>query len=60
MNPNIEFSIKTAQAYNAVCKPLCQELGLSQQVTAGVQMHCRENQILDFGKETPCHEQREK
>ena len=30
MNPNIEFSIKTAQAYNAVCKPLCQELGLSQ------------------------------
>jgi hypothetical protein len=34
--------------------------GLSQQVTAGVQMHCRENQILDFGKETPCHEQREK
>ena len=32
----------------------------AQQVTAGVQMHCRENQILDFGKETPCHEQREK
>jgi len=30
VNPNIEFSIKTAQAYNAVCKPLCQELGLSQ------------------------------
>ena len=30
MNPNIEFSIKTSQAYNAVCKPLCQELGLSQ------------------------------
>ena len=30
MNPKIEFSIKTAQAYNAVCKPLCQELGLSQ------------------------------
>ena len=28
MNPNIEFSIKTAQAYNAVCKPLCQELKL--------------------------------
>lgn len=27
--------------------------GLLQQVTAGVQMHCRENQILDFGKETP-------
>ena len=23
-------------------------------------MHCRENQILDFGKETPCHEQRKK
>ena len=34
--------------------------GLSQQVTAGVQMHCRENQILDFGKETPCHERRKK
>jgi DNA-binding MarR family transcriptional regulator len=30
VNPNIEFSIKTSQAYNAVCKPLCQELGLSQ------------------------------
>ncbi len=30
MNPNIEFSIKTAQAYSAMCKPLCQELGLSQ------------------------------
>ena len=30
MNPNIEFSIKTAQAYNAVCKPLCQELKLPQ------------------------------
>ena len=30
MNPNIEFSIKTSQAYSAVCKPLCQELGLSQ------------------------------
>ena len=23
-------------------------------------MHCRENQILDFGKETPCHERRKK
>jgi len=34
--------------------------GLPQQVTAGVQMHCRENQTFDFGKETPCHEQREK
>ena len=30
MNPTIEISFKTAQAYNAVCKPLCQELGLSQ------------------------------
>lgn len=30
MNPNIEFSIKTSQAYNAVCKPLCQELKLPQ------------------------------
>ena len=28
--------------------------------TSGVQMHFRENQILDFGKETPCYEQREK
>ncbi len=26
VNPNMEFAIKTAQAYNAVCKPLCQEL----------------------------------
>jgi hypothetical protein len=34
--------------------------GLPQQVTAGVQMHCRENQILDFGKEIPCHERRKK
>jgi hypothetical protein len=34
--------------------------GLLQQVTAGVQMHFRENQILDFGKETPCHERRKK
>ena len=30
MNPNIEFSIKTAQAYSAMCKPLCQELKLPQ------------------------------
>ena len=30
MNPNIEFAIKTSQAYNAVCKPLCQELGMPQ------------------------------
>ena len=30
MNPNIEFSIKTSQAYNAVCKPLCQKLHLPQ------------------------------
>ena len=30
MNPNIEFSIKTSQAYNAMCKPLCQELKLPQ------------------------------
>ena len=30
MNPNIEFSIKTSQAYSAVCKPLCQELKLPQ------------------------------
>ena len=26
----MEFAIKTAQAYNAVCKPLCQELKLPQ------------------------------
>ncbi len=26
----MEFAIKTAQAYNAVCKPLCQELDLPQ------------------------------
>ncbi len=24
MNPTIEISFKTAQAYNAMCKPLCQ------------------------------------
>ena len=30
MNPNVEFAIKTSQAYNAVCKPLCQELKLPQ------------------------------
>ena len=30
VNPNIEFSIKTSQAYSAVCKPLCQELKLPQ------------------------------
>lgn len=30
MNPSLEFSIKTAQAYNRVCKPLCQELKLPQ------------------------------
>lgn len=30
VNPNIEFAIKTSQAYNAVCKPLCQELGMPQ------------------------------
>ena len=30
MNPTIEISFKTAQAYSAMCKPLCQELGLSQ------------------------------
>ena len=34
--------------------------GLLQQVTAGVQMHCRGNQTFDFGKETPCHERRKK
>ena len=34
--------------------------GLPQQVTAGVQMHCRENQTFDFGKETPCHGRRKK
>ena len=30
VNPNIEFAIKTSQAYSAVCKPLCQELKLPQ------------------------------
>ena len=30
MNPSMEFAIKTSQAYNAVCKPLCQELKLPQ------------------------------
>ena len=30
MNPSLDFSIQTAQAYNRVCKPLCQELKLPQ------------------------------
>lgn len=30
MNPSIEASRKIALAYNAVCKPLCKQLGLSQ------------------------------
>ena len=29
---------------------------LPQQTTAGVQMHCRENQTFDFGKEAQCHD----
>lgn len=30
MNPNMEYAIKVSQAYNVVCKPLCQELKLPQ------------------------------
>ena len=30
MNPTIEISFKAAQAYSAMCKPLCQELKLPQ------------------------------
>ena len=30
INPSIEFANKTGLAYAAVCKPLCQELGLPQ------------------------------
>ncbi len=30
MNPNMEFSIKMTLAYNAVCKPLCQDLKVPQ------------------------------
>ena len=30
MNAGIEFTKKTALAYDAVCKPLCRELGLPQ------------------------------
>ena len=30
MKPSIIFARKTALAYNAACKPLCQELGLPQ------------------------------
>ena len=30
MNPSMEDAIKVSQAYNAVCKPLCQELKLPQ------------------------------
>ena len=33
MNAGVEFTKKTALAYDAVCKPLCRELGLPQ--TAG-------------------------
>ena len=32
MNPTIEISFKAAQAYSAMCKPLCQELKLPQTV----------------------------
>lgn len=30
MNPELEFTRKTALAYNALCRPLCQELNLPQ------------------------------
>ena len=30
MNRGLEFAQKTALAYHAVCKPLCQKLGLTQ------------------------------
>ena len=30
MNAGIEFTKKTALAYDAICKPLCRELGLPQ------------------------------
>ena len=30
MKPSLEFAQKTDLAYNAVCKPLCKELGLPQ------------------------------
>ena len=30
MNAGVEFTKKTALAYDAVCKPLCRELGLPQ------------------------------
>ncbi len=30
VNPNLEFVQKFSLAYNAVCKPLCRELGLPQ------------------------------
>ena len=30
MNRGMEFAQKTALAYHAVCKPLCQKLGLTQ------------------------------
>ena len=30
MNPELEFARKTALAYNALCRPLCQELNLPQ------------------------------
>ena len=30
MHPSMEFAQKMAQAYSALCRPLCQELGLPQ------------------------------
>ena len=30
LNPSVEFANKTGLVYSAVCKPLCQELGLPQ------------------------------
>lgn len=30
MNPSLEFAMNMMQAYNAVCKPLCHELKISQ------------------------------
>ena len=30
MNPELELARKTALAYNALCRPLCQELNLPQ------------------------------
>ena len=45
-NPSMEFANKTALAYSAVCKPLCQELGLPQTASDIVEVrHIKANLV---------------